>query len=204
MFIAGKLDTIRRSRTLLVGEAMDAMIEKDLLAILYRSYALAAMSVVFANCGGQSQSSVTSTSPIGGSTVQTQNSSGGHVLTGGTTSTGSTVHDQNGGGGSGSTGGTTNGGTSASSCDQSPLWNAVRYQAVGPAGQCWVVNACSSVCDAGSSPSDGAIVIDSQGYVIDNTGIAGAAKQAWIASLASQNWPCLAGQTITYACTVNN
>ncbi len=46
----------------------------------------------------------------------------------------------------------------------------------------------------------GAIVIDDDGRIVDNTRIRDDEKQQWLDSFADQRFPCLAGQTITYEC----
>jgi hypothetical protein len=46
----------------------------------------------------------------------------------------------------------------------------------------------------------GAVVIDDEGRVVDNTGVTGAAKQGWLRELAGQRWLCLAGTTLGYSC----
>jgi hypothetical protein len=46
----------------------------------------------------------------------------------------------------------------------------------------------------------GAVVLDREGRVIDNTGLNPTAKQAWLEELMDQRWPCLAGQTLGYTC----
>jgi hypothetical protein len=76
-----------------------------------------------------------------------------------------------------------------------PLWDAVTRGAVG-AGNCYPFS------PAGYTPLMGEIVFDSEGRVVDNTGIPSDTKQTWLDKLADQRWPCLAGQTIQYSCTV--
>lgn len=46
----------------------------------------------------------------------------------------------------------------------------------------------------------GAMVLDDEGRVVDITGLSGDKLQGWLDDLANQRWPCLAGQTIGYAC----
>lgn len=64
------------------------------------------------------------------------------------------------------------------------------------------------VCDVSTVPGEseslsrlrGAIVIDGDGRVIDNTGLKGSEKQTWIDGLADQRWLCLQNQTVGYKC----
>jgi hypothetical protein len=46
----------------------------------------------------------------------------------------------------------------------------------------------------------GAVVLDDEGRVVDVTGLTDERKKRWLDDLADQRWPCLAGQTIGYAC----
>jgi hypothetical protein len=62
-------------------------------------------------------------------------------------------------------------------------------------GDCWLSSR------DGSQPW-GYIVVDNDGRVVDNTGIPATSRQAWLDKLADQRWPCLAGQTIQYSCSV--
>jgi hypothetical protein len=47
----------------------------------------------------------------------------------------------------------------------------------------------------------GAVIIDSTGRVIDNTGLLAGYKQTWFDQLCNRRWPCLAGMTLYYECT---
>ncbi len=85
-------------------------------------------------------------------------------------------------------------------CDPNQLWAIVVESATRGLG------ACDHVAPPGpGEPVDrlhGAVVIDSDGRVIDNTGLSGSEKQSWLEQLAGRLWPCLAGETIGYKCTV--
>ena len=105
------------------------------------------------------------------------------------------------GGGSGQDGRGSDGGDSSSdtACNIGILWNALSDAALGVVrlGYC---------LPATTTSRSGAIVLDDQGRVIDNTEISYqgfASKQAWLDSLAHDRWPCLAGQTIPYWCVAD-
>ena len=135
--------------------------------------------------GGTTFRLVTSTGGAGGSRT---GSTG--AATGGVTSQGGSA-----GGGDGQDGGATDRGIPASAdalCDEYSFWEAVT-EAMPVIGLC-------SPAPAGS-PVWGDIVLDSEGRVIDVTRL-GASRQESIDSLASERWPCLAGQTIRYFCQV--
>jgi hypothetical protein len=57
---------------------------------------------------------------------------------------------------------------------------------------------CLPATDSGVT---GNLIFDSQGQLLDDTGDTAAGKQAWLDSLASQRWPCVAGQTVLYQCS---
>jgi hypothetical protein len=80
-------------------------------------------------------------------------------------------------------------------CETGRLWSAVADAAlgVGRLGECYAL----------PTGTYGAIVLESEGRVIDNTGTvyqSTGSKQAWLDSLSNESWPCLAGQTIPYQC----
>ncbi len=83
-------------------------------------------------------------------------------------------------------------------CDTSTLWRAI-----GTAGGYLSCQQASPDLAPTEhlGPGRGAVVLDADGRVIDNTGLGGAAKQDWLKGLASQRWPCLAGQTVGYSCS---
>ncbi len=83
-------------------------------------------------------------------------------------------------------------------CDPATLWRAL-----GTAGGFLVCREASPHLDPTEKPGPGrgAVVLDADGRVIDNTGLEGAAKQAWLDDLAAQRWPCLAGETLGYSCS---
>lgn len=85
----------------------------------------------------------------------------------------------------------------ASVCDASTLWAAINSQVIGACEEA------SPMLGPGESLSRrrGAVVLNDEGRVIDNTGLSGD-KQQWLDQLGAQRWPCLAGQTIGYKCTV--
>jgi hypothetical protein len=84
-------------------------------------------------------------------------------------------------------------------CDWKALLTWVRV-AVPAVVACWWDSVPGP--DETLRPIRGAIVIDDDGRVIDNTGLEGDAKQSWLDKLANQRWLCLAGQTIGYECKV--
>jgi hypothetical protein len=98
-------------------------------------------------------------------------------------------------------GGGGSGGASAdagSTCDVDALWTAITVQVIG---ECHEASAMLGP-EERLSRRRGAVVIDDEGRAIDNTGLTGDTKQEWLDRLAGQRWPCLAGQSIGYQCTV--
>ncbi len=89
-------------------------------------------------------------------------------------------------------------GTDETACDVGQLVQFIVQGGVG-VGQCQLVDP--------PGPGDmigiarGAVVIDGEGLVIDNSGLSPNAKRAWLAELSDERWPCLAGQTLGYKCT---
>jgi hypothetical protein len=77
------------------------------------------------------------------------------------------------------------------SCDMGRLWQEIS-DAAGVIGYCFQTS------DSGSAW--GYVVLDNNGRVMDNTRLYGQQKQGWLDSLAHDRWPCLAGQTVPYAC----
>jgi hypothetical protein len=82
-----------------------------------------------------------------------------------------------------------------STCDLEALWRAILVGTVG-IGECQA----KAPPPSGDYFGQGAVVIDHEGRVIDNTGIKGDEKQKWLDSLGGMRWPCLADQTIGYIC----
>lgn len=78
------------------------------------------------------------------------------------------------------------------------LWDAIRRGAVG-LGECTVED--PPPTGAMVTRSLGAIAFDEDGRVVDNTGLMGAEKEAWLDALGGKRWPCFAGTTIGYRCT---
>jgi hypothetical protein len=77
------------------------------------------------------------------------------------------------------------------------LWDAITTASVGR-GQCFIQDPppMGEMVDR----RHGAVVIDGDGRVIDNTGLTGIEKQPWLDALADRRWPCFAGRTIGYRC----
>lgn len=84
------------------------------------------------------------------------------------------------------------------SCLPEVLWVAIVDGALGGLGSCNL----TSVPGAGEKIGRlrGAVLLDSDGRVIDNTGLSGLEKQTWLDKLGNQRWLCLAGQTLGYTC----
>lgn len=86
-------------------------------------------------------------------------------------------------------------------CQTGVLWDAISRGA-GVIGYCNPVaildNGSLIWGDAGSFR--GYVVIDDTGRVVDNSGLVGEDKQAWLDGVSNQRWPCLAGYTIVYDC----
>ena len=86
-------------------------------------------------------------------------------------------------------------------CQTGVLWDAISRGA-GVIGYCNPVaildNGSLIWGDAGSFR--GYVVLDDTGRVVDNSGLVGEDKQAWLDGLSNQRWPCLAGYTIVYSC----
>lgn len=131
------------------------------------------------------------------------------MATGGTGSVGGSVSAGGGVGGGirivlGGNGGasTLTGGAGADSgdtCEPALLFEAIIAGAVHHLGTC--------VAAPPPEPAErlgrlrGAVIIDSEGRVIDNTGLEGDEKQSWLQGLAGQRWVCMAGQVVGYKCT---
>jgi hypothetical protein len=87
-------------------------------------------------------------------------------------------------------------GADQGNCDPFLLWQAITRWAGAVS------------CDLVDPPPEGdmvdrlhgAVTLDEQGRVVDNTGLTGADKQAWLDALADQRWPCIAGSTFGYSC----
>ncbi len=88
-------------------------------------------------------------------------------------------------------------GDAGATCSADAIWAAVRMQVIGECHEA------SAMLAPGEQPSRrrGAVVIDDEGRVVDNTGLSGDAKQQWLDRFAEQRFPCLAGQSIGYECT---
>jgi hypothetical protein len=83
-------------------------------------------------------------------------------------------------------------------CDAAALWRAI-----GTAGGYLICLPASPDLEPTEKrgPGRGAVVLDDDGRVTDNTGLDDAAKQAWLEQLAGQRWPCLASRTLGYSCS---
>ena len=102
------------------------------------------------------------------------------------------------GGSSGASGGVEQAGVAgdAGACDTNALWQALTR------------GAGATRCDLVDPPPQGnavdqlhgAVVIDDEGRVIDNTGLTDAEKPGWLSELAGRRWLCLAGTTLGYSC----
>jgi hypothetical protein len=128
---------------------------------------------------------------VGGNGVGARGGASGGVipLTGGSSGAG---------GRSGASGGVEQAGAAgdAGECDSLALWRAITR------------GAGATRCDLLDPPPEGdavdrlhgAVVIDDEGWVVDNTGLTGADKQEWLSDLGGQRWLCLAGTTLGYSC----
>jgi hypothetical protein len=129
----------------------------------------------------------------GGSIALTSNTGGGiWISTGGVTSQGGATS-------SGRDGGGDDGEADASSdalCDTTSLWGAIGYKLRQ-------TNPFVGDCFPGKNYSN-MLVFDNEGHLVDDTWYSGSDKQAWLDWLAAtnQSWPCLAGQTIRYTCSI--
>lgn len=83
--------------------------------------------------------------------------------------------------------------------DSSQLLTAILRGALGGLGTCEF--AASPAASDNLGPRRGAVVLDSMGRVIDNTGLPVTTKQAWLDQLMDRRWLCLAGQTLGYKCS---
>ncbi len=88
-------------------------------------------------------------------------------------------------------------------CWEGLLWDRVAEAAVGPLGTCAPMSFYAQYSSYPRYPW-GAIVIDADGRVIDNTsfdsGYVRGKKQDWLDEIADESFPCLADQTIEFAC----
>lgn len=165
------------------------------------------------SCGGQSVSAPASTAgsgsePASGGSATSDGgapsasgaaSGGTGLAVGGDPSDGGSCIMLGGGGKSGTAGAADLGaGAPNMSCDSGLLMTAILRGSLGGLG----------TCQFAPPPGDGeklgrtrgAVVVDSEGRVIDNTGLNPTAKQEWLDELMDQRWPCLAGQTLGYKC----
>jgi hypothetical protein len=83
-------------------------------------------------------------------------------------------------------------------CDLNSLWGLLSVRLAPLPG----------MCSAGKvgGESWGNLLFDSSGQIVDDTGFcctgpSGPDKQTWLAEIADQRWPCLAGQTVPYVCS---
>ena len=84
-------------------------------------------------------------------------------------------------------------------CDVNPLWDAITEGAGVFLGYCFpFVPDYDPGC--GMVRNGGYVVFDGDGRVVDNTGLFGSQKQAWLDGLSTMRWPCYAGQTVQYIC----
>ena len=144
----------------------------------------------FVGCGGKAESDANSDGATGGeSTV-----SGGTSPIGAPPPGSIIVVPRGGNGGVPVEGGA----STAQGCDTGALWQRVT-RAAHVIGYCDVVPVPGP--DVPLARFRGAILIDEEGRVIDNTGLMGEEKATWLSELGDQRWPCLAGQSIGYLCT---
>jgi hypothetical protein len=68
---------------------------------------------------------------------------------------------------------------------------------------------CDILSTRPSDKPDYAVVIDSEGRAVElihpsdkSPVLTGATRQAWLEAMSSTRWPCLAGQSVTFACVV--
>jgi hypothetical protein len=178
-------------------------------------YPLIVASLLLTACGAKAQSdspadlSTSTTGGTAGANGSVTKPSGGNMAiattaigglfatsTGGIASTASSSALQGGSAGNSSIGSGSSSNVDASAaCDQTPFWDAVTRIYGGVLSFCWVVGD-----DAGGTW--GTILIDSQGQVVDITGLPETYRQKWLDSLAGQTWPCLANQTYQYSCSI--
>ncbi|HEX7507581.1 MAG TPA: hypothetical protein VF550_12460 [Polyangia bacterium] len=93
----------------------------------------------------------------------------------------------------GQTGGRPDGAEAGSvdaACETNALWRAITTRP-NPFTSCYPT-------PDGGVGSD--VVLDSEGRVVENTGLSGAERQNWLDNLSSQLWLCLAGRTLHYSC----
>jgi hypothetical protein len=80
-------------------------------------------------------------------------------------------------------------------CDTTNLWATVSFVTVGDANP--------ATCMASTSGAY-ALIFDDEGRLIDTTldlFVGFSSKAGWLLSLKYLRWPCLAGQTVVYACS---
>ena len=85
-------------------------------------------------------------------------------------------------------------------CDENTLWVEITLGAVGGLGYC--VPAPIPTADEHIGMTRGAVILNEDGVVIDNTGLDPQRKKRWLDGLSNKRWTCLAGQTIGYKCSV--
>jgi hypothetical protein len=182
-----------------------------------RRYGWLAFAALLLCCGGKSLTTQTSDAVgLGGSKPDAAGGSspGGSPASGGTALATGGATDDGGDNITLSAGGATlaNGcpipeagaaGAEDESCeDDALLFKAIVDGATGGLG------ACEFVAPPGPDQKvdilHGAVIIDSTGRVLDNTGLAAWNKQGWFDRLCNRRWPCLAGMTLYYSCTVED
>jgi len=197
-------------------------------SLIEAALGLAIVVLLAGACGGQSS---VAQAPSGGSAGASAGGSSGTPGSVNPRAGGSSGKSASGGAGSGDAGSNGSGAAATGGSSVARGGGAGQVEMpppIGPAGAAGSAGEAGGVCDSGSlwaaldslvigdckeasptlgegehlSKRRGALVVDDQGAVIDNTGLSGVAKQQWLDQLGAQRWPCLAGQTIGYKCTV--
>jgi hypothetical protein len=164
--------------------------------------------LVFVACGGQSRRRGPAL-PSGGAANTGHAGAGGGTDSAGT-ATGEAVGDDFGEGGSAAqgaagavaAGSAAVGGEPRGLCDLAALWQDITDTATLGLGQCARTSDPLPPLDQPPNRLNGAVIVDGDGRVVDNTGLSDPEKQAWLKRLADQRWPCFAGQTVRYECRV--
>ena len=167
-------------------------------------------------CGGKSLTTQTSdggglggskSSAVGGSSSGSPAAGGTSLATGGAAYDGGNLITVSAGGATNEYGCPVPEAGAAGAEDESCGGDAVLFKAIVD-GATGGLGACEFVAPPGPDQKvdllHGAVIIDGTGRVVDNTGLTGGNKPRWFDQLCNRRWPCLAGMTLYYSCTIGD
>ena len=193
--------------TSLIALTKRSMIRNERTAVEHavaalRGQSLLVVGFLLVGCGGKSASVQTAEVAGTGGSSSSAGTGGTELASGGQTDSGGPNLPVGGGSSSGGGGASAEAGAAgadSAACDSGQLITAILRGGLGGLGEC----AFAHVPGAGEKlgPLRGAVIFDSDGRIIDNTGLQAATKQLWLEELNNERWPCLAGQTLGYQCS---